>query len=563
MDPDLIRSAVARRLVARPAKLPKSMLGRPVRLIAGLAGAGARSLGRSLQRTVGRGRDNVGPEVAVAGTLGKLKGATMKVGQVLGYIDLGLPENWRAALSVLQTQAPPLPPAQSQARVRALLAADLGAAGQALARNLDPEPLATASVGQVQRSRLPDGTPVVVKVVHPNLAKIIAREFVPAAVASRVATWIYPRGRLYATVSAVRARVLEECDYALEARRQQRFAALFAGHATVVVPAVHAELSSPRILTTAWVEGVHLDEWLASHPSDEVRNRAGEALFDVYVGALFRHGIYNCDPHPGNYLFLPDGRVAVVDFGCAREFEAGFVERLAALTAAICDDDDERVRRALVALDIVDPRQPYDGEATRWLLRAFLGPMLRDEVAAFDLRAHFGLRELLRRWRRARGLSWSGELVFLLRTFLGVSAVLAKLGARANWYRRLRGHVDAAPSRAAEVAAAPVPVVAPGEPEPLPPPPVSPVAAAAAPAPVDGGPYEIVLVDAGTNLIALVREIREVTGMELREVKYLIDAIPQPIGQSLPRAEAESLRARLESAGARVELRRQADSPRN
>src|SRR5262249_4207969 len=127
-----------------------------------------------------------------------------------------------------------------------------------------------------------------------------------------------------------------------------------------------------------------------------------------------------------------------------REFAPGFVARLASLADAMCLDDDALIYRALVALDAVADDAPYDPEAARWLLRALFGPMLRDEVAAFELKPHaVGVREVVRRWRRAKGFSLGGELLFLLRTALGLSSVLARLGARANWYRRLQDLLDA------------------------------------------------------------------------------------------------------------------------
>jgi predicted unusual protein kinase regulating ubiquinone biosynthesis (AarF/ABC1/UbiB family)/ribosomal protein L7/L12 len=593
MRTDEVRSAVATRLSASSAPLPKSTLGRSARLVAALSFAGARSLGRSVGRRVGLKRPSIEPERMVAASFGQLKGVAMKWGQILGYFDTGLPDNLRAALAALHTQAQPL----SVERIRAVLRADLGAAGEALADGLHAEPLSTASIGQVHRAALPDGTAVAVKVIHPGLAEIIAREFAPALMASRVATFFYRRAHLDAFVRQARARLLEECDYVLEARRQQRFAQLFAGHPTVLVPEVHRAYCSPRVLTSTYVEGESLDGFLAAQPDEQVRRRAGEALFDFYVGTLFKHGLYNCDPHPGNYLFLKDGRVAFVDFGCVREFEPGFVGALASLTDALIADDRERIYRALVALGIADGATPYHHEATRWLLRAFYGPLLRDEESAFDVGAELKLRQLVRTGWRARGLAVSGELLFLLRTFLGMTSILGRIGARTNWRRHLQQILAertvepvAAQALEAEAAAAAPSAASASEPaseaapelEPAPAAvhatvvteaPAAPAesvtpAAAATPAPdgpdqidaipvtVDESVWDIVLLDAGASVISVVREIRELTGMDLREVKYIIDATPQTIKQALPRAEAETLRLRLESAGARVEMRR-------
>src|SRR6185369_8380011 len=149
--------------------------------------------------------------------------------------------------------------------------------------------------GQVHRATLPDGAEWVVKVAYPGLSRTVARDLGAATLSSRIASFLYPRAHLDSFVREVKARILEEFDYSLEARRQQRFAEVFAGHPTLLVPAVQTTYSSAGVLTTSFVRGVHLPAYLASSPSEEARTRAGLALFDFYLGALFRYGLYNCD----------------------------------------------------------------------------------------------------------------------------------------------------------------------------------------------------------------------------------------------------------------------------
>jgi ribosomal protein L7/L12 len=507
MRHDQVSSETARRLAAASASLPSSLLGRQTLLFAGLGRAGARSLGRALSRRIGRGRaDDVEPEIAAAAAVGRLKGVTMKMGQLAGYLALGLPGPLGAALSALHVHAQPL----AFDHVRRVVEAELGPAGTALARTLDPLPLSAASVGQVHRGALPDGTAVAVKVLHPGLDAIIARELAPAVLASRLASRLYPRAQLRRVVDEVRARLIAECDYVLEARRQEQFAALFAGHPTIVVPAVQSALSSARVLTTTLASGVHLDGWLAAAPGPEARDRAGAALAELYLAPLFRAGLYDCDPHPGNYLFGEDGRIAFVDFGCAAEL------------------DGERAAAA------------------------------RDLVRAFFARSRPRLSQL---WRDHIG-ALGGELVFLLRTLVGISTVLRRIGARVDWERDVfapRPDTNAAtespvaPTPTPSIAASPVAaasLVAP----------VSPVAPAASPvAPVDNGLYELVLEHPGVHLIAVIRQLRDATGLDLRDVKALVEGYPRPVASALARADAEALRARLEAAGARVRLRRTVD----
>jgi hypothetical protein len=462
---DQIRDEVASRLSSVNAALPTSVLKRPVRLVSGLARAGTRWLARAARRR----REDIEPESTVTGTFGELKGVTMKLGQVLGYTDLGLPRNLAAALSALHTHAQPLP----FDRIREVLERELGPAGRVLAQSMRPDAAAAGSIGQVHRSRLPDGSPVAVKVLYPGVSETIARDLAPATLGGRVAALIYPGAQLQGWVREVRARVLAECDYALEARRQQRFAELFAGHETIVVPTVHRAWCSPRVLTTRFVDGLHLEAWLGTSPGLQARERAASALFDFYAGALFGHGVYNCDPHPGNFLFMADGRLAFVDFGSTQELA-----------------HEARVALRQLAREVLDglslPRTP----------------------------------------RRANELGISAELPFLLRTVLGVSSALERLDTREDWRARLRRLL---------------------EPEVAPPPPVA--------VPPEPSAYDVVLLDPGQTPIGVVRAIRDFTGMNLRDVRDLIENAPRMIRRAVPRADARKLQQRLESAGARIELK--------
>jgi predicted unusual protein kinase regulating ubiquinone biosynthesis (AarF/ABC1/UbiB family) len=162
MSTDDVRSTVARRMAAEDATLSTSVLGRRARWVAGLASAGVKSVGRSVRRTFGRDAEDFEPETIVAASLGQLKGPMMKMGQMLGYVDIGLPDTLRSAFSALHTSAQPL----DAARIHRALDEDLGDPGRDLACAMRTEALSAASVGQVHRSSLPDGTAVAVKVLH-------------------------------------------------------------------------------------------------------------------------------------------------------------------------------------------------------------------------------------------------------------------------------------------------------------------------------------------------------------------------------------------------------------
>jgi predicted unusual protein kinase regulating ubiquinone biosynthesis (AarF/ABC1/UbiB family) len=434
-----LKAMLVKRMLGTSARLPATALGRLGRT----AGAALRS-GRLLlaagRRAAQDGSSLEFEEIAkVVDSLGALKGIAMKAGQIMSYAGVALPDELRTALSVLQTHSPPMSPEQ----VRAILRAELGEDAAELLAHWEDTPLAAASIGQVHRARLADGTRVAVKVQYPGIEKAIEADFRPAAMGHRLAALFSPGARIDALVREARERFLEECNYLHEARAQQRFSGLFAEHPVLRIPAVHARLCTRRVLTAVFMEGEGLDAFLAREPSQEMRDRLGEALFEFYVGALFRHRLYNCDPHPGNYLFQPEGTVAMLDYGCTREFEPAFVRRLAELTRAVHQDSREALHTAFVGLGMVREGQRYSFETARGLVRAFYGPMLRDEVRTIDLGEALGMRQVLENKRRLLQLALPGEFLFLFRIRFGLMSVLAQLGARANWYRLEETYTEA------------------------------------------------------------------------------------------------------------------------
>jgi predicted unusual protein kinase regulating ubiquinone biosynthesis (AarF/ABC1/UbiB family) len=424
------RDRLRRRLLASEARMPTSSLVRLSRT--------AMSLFRG-RRLLGGGGAAVDPEAlaALVGSIGQLKGVAMKVGQIFSYIDVALPDELRAALSVLQTSSPSMP----FDVVAAILIEDLGPRARVLLAGLEPLPAAAASIGQVHRGTLADGAQVAVKVRYPDVDEAIVSDFRPAALGTRLASILSPGARIDGMIAEARERFLSECDYRREADAQERFARLYAGHATLVVPAVHRDYSSNRVLTTTWCEGDSHATWLASGPTQEQRDRIGVALFEFYIGTLYRHGLYNCDPHPGNYVHLRGERLAMLDYGCTRAFDPTFVAKLARLSAAAHADTREALHASLLELGIVDANRKYDFETARELIRGFYGPMLRDEVTAISLGEAAPFARVFERKRQLMKLHLPGEFLFLLRIRFGLMSVLERVGARANWFRLEREYI--------------------------------------------------------------------------------------------------------------------------
>lgn len=432
-----LREVLADELLERKDRIPTSKLGR-----LGRTAWTALSTARMVRKgySTPNDADRFTPEelISLVSSFGKLKGIAMKMAQMLSYIDVALPEELRTALSVLQTHAQPM----DFEEVRNIIVADLADRGRELLDQMEATPVAAASIGQVHRAWLHGKTRVAVKVRYPQIEQAIRSDFGPAAFGTKLASLIYPGAKIDTMVEEARSRFLEECDYQHEADAQGRFVELFSAHADIMVPAVHPEYGSRRVLTTDWVEGVRFEDFLAKNPSQAERDRIGKALFGFYIGTLFRHGLYNCDPHPGNYLVLPDGRIAILDYGCTRVFQAGFVRLLAALTDAVHRDERAYLHRVFLDLGMVTEGQHYDFDTARSLVRGFYGPMLRDEFQRIEISQIKDMRAVFQTKRELLKLSLPGEFLFLFRIRFGLLSILARLGAQANWYQLERGCVS-------------------------------------------------------------------------------------------------------------------------
>lgn len=425
-DPvELLLESLARQ---EGAQVPKTALGRLRRT----AAAGARvGLGAVAGRLRG-GELNLGsltPEALskLAESFGELKGVAMKVGQIMSYVDGSLDPQARQLLAVLQAHSQPTPFAEIEKAVRT----DLGTRAEALLSRMDRTPVAAASIGQVHRATREDGAPVAVKVRHPGIEEAIRADFKAASIGKVVARAFAPGVNVAEVIGEAQDRFLEECDYALEARRQQRFADLYAGHALIRIPAVHADWCGPRVLTTSWAEGTGLEGFLASTGPGEARERASRTLYEFYVGTLYRHGLFNADPHPGNVLFAPDGSATLLDHGCVREFERSLVDAMIRLSRAVRQDDATRIQVALSDLGMPEPDRNFD--VTRSLLRGFYEPLLKAGRHAVVPDRSVSVGDQVALKKKLMKMRLPGKLMFLFRIRFGLYAVLARLGSELDW----------------------------------------------------------------------------------------------------------------------------------
>jgi predicted unusual protein kinase regulating ubiquinone biosynthesis (AarF/ABC1/UbiB family) len=427
--------------------IPTGRIRRTAQVGSVVGSQGARYAG-TRARNLTRARDEAAAaleqrHLEVAGqmveTLGRMKGAAMKIGQLASFIDTEfLPPEYRDLyqdkLATLRSTAPPMP----WKKVRGVLDEEWEEPVEELFEDFEHDAAAAASIGQVHRAVLPDGRQVAVKVQYPGVASAIAADMQNAGLILRLAKAFAPGLDAKAAAAELKERVMEELDYELEAQNQRAFARGYRGHPFIHVPDVVTRLSTERVLVSEWVDGDGFDE-VRELPQPD-RDRFGEIVFRFCFGSIYHLQHFNADAHPGNYLLLADGRVAFLDFGMTKHLDQDQIDLEIAALQAIFDDDPEQLRVALHDLGFLNDPRKVDAELLMDHVRAVGGWYMEDREVTIDsarvmeaIAAVSDPRSSFYRVMRRENLP-ANELMGR-RMESGVLAVLGQLHATRNWYR--------------------------------------------------------------------------------------------------------------------------------
>ncbi len=354
----------------------------------------------------------------------RLKGLSMKWAQLAWSMDALLQPHEAAALSALRRTIP----AMSPSRAAAVFLEDQGATPRQRFAQWSSQPFSAGSIGQVHAATLPTGQRVAVKIQYPGVAALLQQDLRNVGMLDDLSRIFLRQQRPGVLHAEMRERFLEECDYALEARHQTQMRAAFEGHADILIPEVFPGWSSGRVLTTALVEGRTLEEFAATASQAE-RDRAGAAVWRFYYRSVLVRGAYNTDPHPGNFLFLPD-RVAFLDFGRVRRLPEVFRRTWRDLGRALFERDRRRAEELLIALDYVPDPSDFDFGPTLRLLSHWTLPCLQEGGFAFTPEYLRTLWQVYLADSTRQRVSFSPEMIFLPQLLFGVAAVLTRLRAR-------------------------------------------------------------------------------------------------------------------------------------
>ncbi len=364
-------------------------------------------------------------------SLSQLKGSALKVAQMLSMDKNILPQAYVNQFSKSQYNAPPL----SGPLIVQTFRKYYGKMPDQVFDTFEHKSSNAASIGQVHRATL-NGKKLAVKIQYPGVGDAISSDLkLVKPFAFRLLGMSEKELEIY--LKEVEERLLEETDYELEVRRSIRFSEACSGLNDVVFPKYYPELSSKRTITMDWLEGMHLKEYLQTNPSQDDRNRIGQALWDFYNYQEHELRAVHADPHPGNFLITPAGKLGIIDFGCIKELPDDFYYPFFSLTAKGVFEDKAQTLEAFRALEMVlpndTPRQvEFYFENFSEMIELFTKPYT---VPLFD----FGRKEFFDRiymygeriakmpeFKQARGVK---HFIYTNRTNFGLYNILHELKA--------------------------------------------------------------------------------------------------------------------------------------
>jgi predicted unusual protein kinase regulating ubiquinone biosynthesis (AarF/ABC1/UbiB family) len=383
-----------------------------------------------------------------ADVLGSMRGLAAKVGQMASYVDGIVPESKRdafeAALGKLRAQAP----TSSSEAVRRAIEAELGAKIEDLFASFEDEPFASASIGQVHRARLHEGTEVAVKVQHPGIEEAVEHDLKNGSMlASIKSAMIGSRYEAVRVANEIAQQFREELDYELEAERQAYFARLFAGEDAIRIPRVVPERSKKRVMTSELVRGLSYEEAIAA--SEEERRAWAETLWRFVFRSMLVGGYFNADPHPGNFIFHEGGAITALDFGCVVRIPPER-QKLARAVHHAASVRDERLFRREGALLMATRGGPLEEAVLDYLRHCFV-PLFdspyritRGYAASLIERLAKAAPKVLRA-KKDEFIPFPEGMAFLNRLQFGFYSILARFDVAADYAAVERAILSEAP----------------------------------------------------------------------------------------------------------------------
>lgn len=387
-------------------------------------------------------------------TMGAMKGLPMKVGQILSFMDGVVPPQYQPIyaelLGKLQVRTDPLP----WEDMAAVLDAELERPHEEVFTSIDREPIAAASIGQVYRASIEDGREVAVKVQYPDINTAVRSDLSNVGAVIRTLAAVIPNFDNKTMVRDAMERLEEECDYRRECDHQRAFAAIWKDDPCVMVPEIVPALCSERVLVSELHTGESFGDVAATDDQDR-KNAVGEVIFRFVFQSLLTHGVFNADPHPGNYLFPGDDRVVFLDFGCVQRFDDESRAAFGRLIDAVVTGTRGEALWDVIAESLQFPEGTSKGlrEIIQDYLLLCFEPALAPQPFRYTRQytakvSKMTIEAKLKIAKSMLSMGWREPkregVVMLGRILFGMNSLLAALESQADWRAMLRAEVEAA-----------------------------------------------------------------------------------------------------------------------
>jgi predicted unusual protein kinase regulating ubiquinone biosynthesis (AarF/ABC1/UbiB family) len=434
------KDAIPTSRLSRSSKVGKLAATQAAKQMGTRAGNVARRSDESREAALAKRQLETAEQIVAA--LGTMKGAAMKLGQVMSFLDVGLvPEEYREEFQAKLAELRDAAPKVAWKDMKKVIEGEYCEPIESVFQTFDPVPIAAASIGQVYKARLKDGRDVAVKVQYPGVAQAVRADMQNLGIILRLMKMVAPGLDPKAMGDEIRSRIDEELDYELEAQNQRTVARLYRGHPFIVVPEVVTSLSHEKVIVSEFVQGRGFEE-LKQLPQAE-RDRLGEIVYRFYFGCMYRHHQFSGDPHPGNSLLLDDGRMAFFDFGLFKRIPAAVAEFELEIQRIAAAGNGQAMIDHLVAGGFIAKPDFYTPEGILEQVRDMTWWYLED--AEVELTPEIATEVMIEmsdprssHFSKMRHETLPPDHLFGRRLEMLTLAVMSQLRAKGNWHRIAR-----------------------------------------------------------------------------------------------------------------------------
>lgn len=369
-------------------------------------------------------------------TLGDLRGILLKFGQIMSYMEIDISPVMKQKLSKLQDHAAVC----KWSEIRPVLEKSLGKPFDEVFEEIDKLPFASASIGQVHRATLPGGEKVAVKIQYPGIVDAVNADLSSSEILATLAAIVMSflddgkEQRTLTLVEEIKRFMLNELNYQEEARIQNHFRKCYENHPEIIIPAIYDDFCTREILVSQIIEGTSFERKITQLEKQQNKlDKIGEIFLDYQLGSLFKYSVLNGDPHPGNFRFVDDDKIACLDYGCFIEVDSRRLQWLRELIFAASVGDELKLRDNLIQLVRVDDYSVPDSNDIHFLKNFFelsFRPFGEEQNYVFSVDY---VKEVTEKGKNLiKSVNLPHEMIIIIRVILGTYANLSRLNAHIN-----------------------------------------------------------------------------------------------------------------------------------